>query len=105
GVARQHGAPLSRLGRDFQLPVAAPVALGGEHQRANAGIAVALADETCRRLGRPLPAEAVRHGLAAARWPGRLERIAPDLLLDCAHNPEGAAALAAALAAEPPGAR
>jgi len=34
-------------------------------------------------------------------WPGRLEWLGPDLLLDCAHNTEGAAALAAALDALP----
>jgi dihydrofolate synthase/folylpolyglutamate synthase len=33
------------------------------------------------------------------RWPGRLERVASDLLLDCAHNVEGARALARALPA------
>jgi len=97
-VARERGAPLRRLGRDFHEPAGAP-ALGGAHQRGNAAIAIALAEEACRRLGRPLPPETVRQGLASVRWPGRLERIAPDLLLDCAHNPEGAAALAAALAA------
>jgi dihydrofolate synthase/folylpolyglutamate synthase len=40
---------------------------------------------------------ALAAGLRAARWPGRLEFLDDDLLLDCAHNPEGAAALAAAL--------
>ncbi len=44
----------------------------------------------------------VAAGLAAARWPGRLERVG-DVLLDGAHNPDGAAALAAALAALHPG--
>jgi len=96
-VAREHGAPLRRLGHDLHEPAEAP-ALAGSHQRGNAAIAIALAEEACRRLGRPLAPEAVRAGLAAVRWPGRLERIAPDLLLDCAHNPEGAGALAAALA-------
>jgi dihydrofolate synthase/folylpolyglutamate synthase len=100
-VAHQRGAPLRRLGSDFLLPAAASApGLAGEHQRSNAAIAVALAEEACRRLGRQLAAGAVQDGLARVRWPGRLERIAPDVLLDCAHNPEGAAALAAALAAE-----
>ncbi|MGH7484988.1 MAG: bifunctional folylpolyglutamate synthase/dihydrofolate synthase, partial [bacterium] len=36
-------------------------------------------------------------GIAEARWPGRLERVrdAPEILLDGAHNPAGARALAA----------
>ena len=43
-----------------------------------------------------LPLAAIREGIARAKWPGRLERIAanPDLILDGAHNPAGARALA-----------
>lgn len=39
---------------------------------------------------------AIRDGIAAARWPGRLELVAerPDMILDGAHNPSGAQALA-----------
>jgi dihydrofolate synthase/folylpolyglutamate synthase len=43
---------------------------------------------------------AVRTGLTDARWPGRLERVrwrSADVLLDAAHNPAGARALAAYL--------
>lgn len=97
-VARALGAPLCRVGRDFQVPPV-PLALAGAHQQINAAVAVALAEEACRALGRPLDAGAVRDGLAGVRWPGRMERVAPDVLLDCAHNPEGASALAAALPA------
>jgi dihydrofolate synthase/folylpolyglutamate synthase len=59
--------------------------LAGEHQVQNAVTAV-LALKT---LGVP-PA-----GIAEARWPGRLEHIAPnpDVILDGAHNPSGARAL------------
>ena len=40
---------------------------------------------------------AIRAGMAMAEWPGRLERVAtnPDIILDGAHNPAGARALAA----------
>jgi dihydrofolate synthase/folylpolyglutamate synthase len=43
--------------------------------------------------------EAVRKGLAGVRWEGRMEvvRRHPTVLLDGAHNPAGAAALAKAL--------
>jgi len=37
--------------------------------------------------------------LAKPAGRGRLERVAADVLLDCAHNAEGATALAAALPA------
>ena len=34
-------------------------------------------------------------GIAAARWPGRLEKIAPGVIVDGAHNPAGVRALVA----------
>ena len=43
---------------------------------------------------------AIRRGLASARWPGRLETLEVEgvtVVLDGAHNPDGAAALVAAL--------
>jgi len=50
----------------------------------------------------PVGEAAIAAGIAGARWPGRLEEIA-GVLLDGAHNPDGAAALAASLAALYPG--
>ena len=41
-------------------------------------------------------------GIASARWPGRMEEVG-GVLLDGAHNPDGAAALAAALPVLHPG--
>ncbi|AUX35128.1 MULTISPECIES: folylpolyglutamate synthase/dihydrofolate synthase family protein [Sorangium] len=79
--------------------------LRGAHQAENAGVACGIAWQLASRwpeVERALPA-----GLAAARWPGRLERIdagAAEVLLDCAHNPHGAQALAAWLDEEGPGA-
>ena len=103
-VARAVGAPLARLGRDLAPPAAAP-ALDGPHQRDNAALAVALARAAARGLGRPLDDATIDAALAAGRWPGRLEAIGDDLLLDCAHNEEGARALAAALAPRAAGRR
>jgi dihydrofolate synthase/folylpolyglutamate synthase len=42
-----------------------------------------------------VPAPAISAGIAAARWPGRLERVStnPAIILDGAHNPAGARAL------------
>jgi len=65
-----------------------PVALPGEHQRRNAAAAIAAVEH----LGIPIDPTA----LARVRHPGRFER-AGDVILDGAHNPHGAAALAAAL--------
>jgi dihydrofolate synthase/folylpolyglutamate synthase len=96
--AREVGAPLAHLGRDFSAP-AGPLALPGPHQRDNAALAVALARAAADRLGRPLADAAIAEALARTSWPGRLERIGDDVLLDCAHNADGARALAAALPA------
>jgi dihydrofolate synthase / folylpolyglutamate synthase len=49
-----------------------------------------------------VPPAAIAAGIAGARWPGRLETL-DGVLLDGAHNPDGAAALAASLAALHPG--
>ena len=96
GVAAAAGAPLARVGRDFVLP-RSPVALAGAHQRSNAAIAVALARAAAESLGKPLDDGAIAAGLASVQWPGRLEAVADDVWLDCAHNVEAARALAAAL--------
>ncbi len=100
-VARAVGAPLRHLGRDFDVDAGLPQpALAGAHQRSNAAIAVALAREVARQQGRALPEEAIAAGLTRVQWPARLEWVdtpAGEVLLDCAHNPEGAEALAAAL--------
>lgn len=76
------------------------VAIGllGDHQLENAATAL-LALRELSALGWPITAEAVREGMAGARWPGRLELLRRDplLLLDGSHNPEGIAALALSL--------
>ena len=77
--------------------------LHGRHQAANAANALA-AVEAFFAAGpqTQLDIDAVRQGFAAASSPGRLEpvRSAPTVLLDAAHNPHGATALAAALGEE-----
>ena len=68
------------------------VPLPGQHQKRNAALAV----EALHCLGIPLKVDAVRSGLADTRWPGRFEsRPAANVVLDAAHNPHGAAVLAA----------
>ena len=65
--------------------------LAGEHQVENAvTAAVALT-----KLG--VPDDAIEQGIARARWPGRIEQVSqqPEIIVDCAHNPAGARALAA----------
>jgi dihydrofolate synthase/folylpolyglutamate synthase len=77
--------------------------LHGAHQAANAALALA-AVEAFFGAGkdRQLVVEAVREAFAEVETPGRLERVrsAPTVLLDAAHNPHGARALATAVAEE-----
>src|SRR5450432_3485561 len=69
-IAGVVGAPLARLGRDFEAP-AGPLGLAGPHQRDNAAIATALAGRAAALLGRPLPPETIARALAGVTWPGR----------------------------------
>ena len=78
-----------------------PIALAGPHQRGNAALAAAALRELARQ-GVAVSEDAIARGIATARWPGRLEEVG-GVLLDGAHNPDGAAALAAALRAMYPG--
>jgi dihydrofolate synthase / folylpolyglutamate synthase len=82
------------------------IGLAGAHQAGNAAIAVKLL-ETLSAQGILVPREAIARGLAQPEWPGRLDRRrltnGREVLLDAAHNPAGAAALASYLRAEPGG--
>lgn len=123
-AAASLGAPLWLRGRDFHERVHADgtwdyvdargrieslpaPALEGVVQFANAATALA----TLRRLEARLPVgrEAVERGLRAVRLPGRFQRVAGrdgiEWVLDVAHNPEAAAALAASLTRRPVGGR
>jgi dihydrofolate synthase/folylpolyglutamate synthase len=78
------------------------LALRGEHQVANAIVAVRVL-ERLDGCGVRVPAQAIRDGLARVAWPGRLDHRmlsgGRELILDAAHNPAGAAALASYLTA------
>ena len=82
--------------------------LPGAHQLKNAGAALACLEQLAPF---PLSAAALAQGVAGARWPARLQRVATgplakllpagwELWLDGAHNPHGARALAAWLDAQ-----
>jgi len=101
GVAVTHssqaelsGIALHARGTNFNwrgLAIDCP--LPGEHQVENTRTAIAALE----RLG--VTPETIRDGIAQTVWPGRLERVAenPEIILDGAHNPAGARALAAYL--------
>jgi dihydrofolate synthase/folylpolyglutamate synthase len=83
-----HKFVLSRDREGVVLSIHCPLA--GEHQVENA-VTAALA---LMRLG--IPNSAIEAGIANSQWPGRLEHISdnPEIILDGAHNPAGARALA-----------
>lgn len=115
-VAADLRAPLTEIGRDFGYeyrpgggPAVVtittarrypPFALGllGEHQAANAAVAIAAA-ERLQAAGLSVPDTAVARGLTDVRWPARVEVVGtrPALVLDCAHNVPSAEALVATL--------
>lgn len=81
------------IGRDLENIA---VGLRGDHQLFNATLALAVM-ELLASSGFPVPEQAIRDGIATLKWPGRLEviREKPTVLLDAAHNLQGAEALAA----------
>ncbi len=123
-IAQAAGAPRVRRGRDWwaeahdagigyrdaqgSLTLPLPT-LAGAHQADNAALAVAMLRH---QSAVPVSPAAMAGGIRAARWPARLQRLAPGPLtalvpgrtiwLDGAHNADAAAALAAALADRAP---
>ena len=104
-LAEIDAAPLlgwDRDGIEVELPGLGRTRVGlrGRHQAANVAVADAMLDALAVAGIATAPPEARRTGYAHARWPGRLELVehqGREILLDGAHNPAGAAALAAAL--------
>ena len=102
--ARDLDATLLELGKDFKVRRGGDgtfsfqgmhetirglkTALTGDHQVKNAALAVA-AVEVLAGHGYAVKKEHIVSGLAAVRWPGRLEvvRHNPTVILDGAHNP------------------
>ncbi len=111
--ARRMGVPLraveaapllgwDRDGIDVELPGLGRTRVGlrGRHQAANVAVADALLDAIDEAGIARVDADARRRGYADAVWPGRLELVETsgrEVLLDGAHNPAGAAALATAI--------
>ena len=120
-IAQTQSAPLTVIGRDWQVEAGGPadsagqwvrlwppddsflprpatfyLPLAGRFQQQNCAVALAALSKT----GLPtLHQQTIADGLADVRWPGRLQIIhtSPTLLLDCAHNPDSAGQLAEAL--------
>ena len=115
-ACRRRGARLVRAAEDTEIAVrgdgprprievatprrrypAFTLGLAGAHQRSNAAGAIRLLEELAHR-GLPVGADAIVRGLSDVAWPGRLDLVRVPgrgaVLLDAAHNPAAAAALA-----------
>lgn len=79
--------------RDVYLP------LYGDHQAQNAALAIAAVESFLGDGTIPLDPGVLAEGLGTVSSPGRLQLVGvePTVLVDAAHNPHGATALAAAL--------
>jgi dihydrofolate synthase/folylpolyglutamate synthase len=100
------GAPVIDAddGETRQRVAALPLALAGAHQAANAAVALRVLDELDAQ-GVRVGSAAVQQALATVRWPGRLETFTVGgraVVVDAAHNPAGARALAVYLAETEP---
>ena len=78
--------------RPYRMP------LLGDYQLMNAAVALDTVD-VLRERGWSISDDAISRGLAAVRWPCRLELVRrnPDFLIDGAHNPQCVDALASSL--------
>ncbi|CAM3221715.1 Dihydrofolate synthase/folylpolyglutamate synthase [Sphingomonas antarctica] len=101
-IRARGGVPLIE-GRDWQIDATLTPGLVGPHQLRNANLAA----QILREFG--IEDGAIRRGIASARWPGRLQRLADGPLtqgrtiwIDGAHNDDAARAVAQALAGMTP---
>ncbi len=85
-------------GLDLHLPNLR-TSLPGDHQHNNTALAICILELLARQNQVVLNPEAVAGGIAEVLWPARLEILErePTVILDGAHNPQGAEALRAAL--------
>jgi dihydrofolate synthase / folylpolyglutamate synthase len=117
-LSREKRAPFWRIGEQIRYRTTASglhyygmdrrihrlqLGLKGRFQAGNAALALAVA-ELLDRKGFPASGEHIRRGLLNVDWPGRMQVVSrdPDVLLDGAHNPGAARALASAVREEYP---
>jgi dihydrofolate synthase/folylpolyglutamate synthase len=121
-TARNLSAPVKEFGHDFRgvrtqadaftyrsqrLTLdGLTLSMSGSHQIKNASVAIAVIEELIE-LGRSIPVEAIRAGIANTRFSGRFELVSrhPDIVIDGAHTPEGMRLLKSTLRQLYPGVR
>lgn len=111
----RRGAPLYRLGAEFRTRrrpggvfqyqglkrnwPSLRIGLPGTHQVGNAALALAALEVLEKQGELDMEPDAVQSGLSGVHWPARLEILgkSPFVVLDGAHNPQGAESLRDAL--------
>ncbi|MBF0120295.1 MAG: bifunctional folylpolyglutamate synthase/dihydrofolate synthase [Desulfobacterales bacterium] len=112
-AAQSKNAPIYRLKKDFKVVRNnksntfsyyglnniwhnVKIALLGDYQIENAAISIAACEIINKNLDKNLSFENIQEGLLATKWPGRLEVVcnSPKVILDGAHNLNGAKNLA-----------
>ena len=75
------------------------ISMQGEHQCANAACAMMTLEVLRHYMAFVVEEDDLKTGFMGTRWAGRMEKVSssPRIVLDGAHNPEGAASLAKAL--------
>ena len=102
--AMQHDAPNPLPHNHYFVsyegqPLEVDSPLAGQHQQRNIALALATARaiQESNKVSYKLTIPAIEAGIRNTVWPGRLEFLPPNLLLDVAHNPAGAWTLRAAI--------
>lgn len=102
-VASDMGSPLKVYGKQFFASearfVIEPDRMKGEHQYRNASVAV----EALLMANIPLVTQAVEEGVKMTQFAHRFQEVSPGIILDGAHNPSAAQALADTIRLEFPG--
>jgi dihydrofolate synthase/folylpolyglutamate synthase len=97
-VAKEKNAPMTKLNSEFTIHNS-ELSLLGEHQKKNAALACGVVEVLQKTI--PVAENQVSAGLAKVEWAGRLQLIqkpnGQKVLLDGAHNLDGAKALRASL--------
>jgi dihydrofolate synthase/folylpolyglutamate synthase len=118
-IARERKSTLYLMGRDFRFEAVSSkeneqvfhytgpfreirdvaISLNGRHQLKNAAVALMTIEVLRQYYALIVEDEDLYRGFQTAQWPGRLEIVSeqPRILIDGAHNPEGAESLAQAL--------
>jgi dihydrofolate synthase / folylpolyglutamate synthase len=96
--AHRYRYPLLVMGKEILVETP----LVGRHQLRNVALAIAAAEEICRKGFFAITPGSIERGIRETHWPGRFQVLLatadrPEIVLDVAHNPAGAWALRSAL--------